>query len=330
MTTYSGVYAARVYSTSDPNHAGRIQMLIPQIYGTSPVKIWAPPLMKSPSLPVVGSVVWCLFQGGDPAYPTFLPQQAGGGGGAQGPTGPTGPQGPQGIAGPIGPTGVAGATGPVGPMGPTGATGPSGGPPGPTGSTGPTGPTGVGGPQGPTGPTGAGGPPGPTGATGATGAYGGPTGPTGPAGPPGATYVGLITSPTQAGSPYTITHNLNTANPIVQVWDAITGALIQAEITVVDVNHVSVTFNSTPPHNVNVVVAGGIPGGGGSQVLGFHYTQATAATTWVINHGLSFYPNVTVCDSTGQEIYPGGLTYPNATTVQLTFSAAVGGDAYLS
>lgn len=70
---FGGAYPAKVYSISDPNHANRIQMYIPQIFGAAPVKIWAPPLMAGGSPPSVGAVVWCLFQGGDPAYPTYLP-----------------------------------------------------------------------------------------------------------------------------------------------------------------------------------------------------------------------------------------------------------------
>jgi hypothetical protein len=39
---------------------------------------------------------------------------------------------------------------------------------------------------------------------------------------------------------------------------------------------------------------------------------------------------VSAVDSTGREMWPGAVDYPSATTVQLTFSAAVGGEAYLS
>jgi|SRR5215467_581756 len=173
-TTYPGVYPARVFSNSDPLHMNRVQLIIPQIFGTTPNRIWAWPLSDSPSPPDVGTQVWCMFQGGDATHPTYMPQQSGGGG----EPGPPGPQGPQ-----------------------------------------------------------------------------GPAGPQGPQGPPGT---------------------------------------------------------------------------GGTQTLSYVWSQATAATTWTITHGLSFYPNVTVVDSAGHEIYPGDLTYPNATTVQLTFSAAVGGTAYLS
>ena len=68
----------------------------------------------------------------------------------------------------------------------------------------------------------------------------------------------------------------------------------------------------------------------GVPALGYRHVQASAATTWSITHGLSFRPNVAAIDSTGQEIWPGAVSYPSDTTVQLTFSAAVGGEAYLS
>ena len=78
---YGGVYPAKVYSTADPNGTHRIQMYIPQVFGALPVKIWAPPCIPQGVVPAVGDIVWCLFQGGDPAYPTYLPKTAGTGGG---------------------------------------------------------------------------------------------------------------------------------------------------------------------------------------------------------------------------------------------------------
>jgi len=142
-----------------------------------------------------------------------------------------------------------------------------------------------------------------------------------------------LTNPTVAGSPYTITHNLNSLYPLVQLWDATNGQMLAAEIAIVDNNDVTVSFTATPPHSVNVVVGAGVGAGGATgaaQTLAYQYTQANAATVWTITHNLSFMPNVTVVDSTGREIWPGDVQYPNATTVQLTFSAAVGGFAYLS
>lgn len=62
----------------------------------------------------------------------------------------------------------------------------------------------------------------------------------------------------------------------------------------------------------------------------YRHVQATAATVWDIVHNLSFRPNVTAVDSTGREMVPGLVEYPAATSMRLTFSAAVGGEAYLS
>jgi hypothetical protein len=69
---------------------------------------------------------------------------------------------------------------------------------------------------------------------------------------------------------------------------------------------------------------------GPSQTVAYHHVQATAATVWNITHNLTFRPNVAAIDSTGREIWPGAVDYPSAIAVQLTFSAAVGGEAYLS
>jgi hypothetical protein len=81
----------------------------------------------------------------------------------------------------------------------------------------------------------------------------------------------------------------------------------------------------------------GPPGPAGPQgpagdpgVGAFRYVQATAATQWAIAHNLTFHPNVTAVDSTGREMIPGSIQYPDAANVLLTFSAAVGGEAYLS
>ncbi len=72
------------------------------------------------------------------------------------------------------------------------------------------------------------------------------------------------------------------------------------------------------------------PPTGPTGALAYRHVQATAAMTWSITHNLSFRPNVAVVDSTGREIWPGDVNYPSDVAVTLTFSAAVGGEAYLS
>lgn len=77
--------------------------------------------------------------------------------------------------------------------------------------------------------------------------------------------------------------------------------------------------------HVHVGATGGGPGG-----TGYTHVQAASSTIWNITHNLSFYPNIIVVDGSGGQIFPGSVTYVDATHMQLTFSANVGGKAYLS
>ena len=52
-------------------------------------------------------------------------------------------------------------------------------------------------------------------------------------------------------------------------------------------------------------------------------------TVWSITHNLGKYPSVTVISSAGEEIF-GELTFTNANAIQLTFSEAIAGTAYLN
>lgn len=61
----------------------------------------------------------------------------------------------------------------------------------------------------------------------------------------------------------------------------------------------------------------------------FVYPQLTASAVWVIAHGLGNFPSVTVLDSAGNTVF-GEITYTDANTVTLTFSAAFTGTAYLN
>ena len=61
----------------------------------------------------------------------------------------------------------------------------------------------------------------------------------------------------------------------------------------------------------------------------FTYHQQTAATTWTINHGLGFVPNVMTMDESGQEIM-GVVNSATTTTLVIQFSEPVTGYAYLS
>lgn len=72
----------------------------------------------------------------------------------------------------------------------------------------------------------------------------------------------------------------------------------------------------------------GIPGDS-SSALGYTHVQGTPSAIWVITHPLSYYPNITVVDSTGSEV-EGDVLYTSSTTLTVTFSGAFSGTAYLS
>ena len=55
----------------------------------------------------------------------------------------------------------------------------------------------------------------------------------------------------------------------------------------------------------------------------------TSNNQWIINHNLGKYPSVTVISNSGGEIF-GELTFTDTNTIQLNFSEAVEGNAYLN
>ena len=60
-----------------------------------------------------------------------------------------------------------------------------------------------------------------------------------------------------------------------------------------------------------------------------HY-QVAASMTWTVTHNLGFRPSVFAVDSAGEWIIPGATRYLDDNTVELVFSASVGGEAYCS
>lgn len=59
------------------------------------------------------------------------------------------------------------------------------------------------------------------------------------------------------------------------------------------------------------------------------FTQASAASTWVINHNLGKFPSVTIVDS-ANNVVVGYQVYNNNNQITLTFSAPFSGKAYLN
>lgn len=66
-----------------------------------------------------------------------------------------------------------------------------------------------------------------------------------------------------------------------------------------------------------------------ANTMSYTHVQGTPANPWVIDHPLSFRPNVTVVDSTGRQV-EGDVVYTDVDTVTVGFSGAFSGTAYLS
>lgn len=63
--------------------------------------------------------------------------------------------------------------------------------------------------------------------------------------------------------------------------------------------------------------------------LAYIWTQNDPLDTWLIQHNLGFFPAVTVVDSGGTTV-EGTVRYIDDDAVEVTFTSAFGGNAYLS
>jgi len=105
------------------------------------------------------------------------------------------------------------------------------------------------------------------------------------------------------------------SNLVVDALDDRSNVVTATEIT----THIAATDN---PHAVTYQQVG-------ASAATFTHTQNAASNQWVINHNLDTYPSVTVVDSGGNVVY-GDVRYVSSNTVQLEFTAAFSGKAYLN
>lgn len=103
----------------------------------------------------------------------------------------------------------------------------------------------------------------------------------------------------------------------------VTVEVAQPQITVQPISPV-VTVESLSPEIT--VTASGPPGPSGGSVA---ITQSAPLSTWVLTHGLGYYPSVHIIDSLGRTVIA-PVSYPTLQTVQITFTAPFSGTAYLS
>lgn len=63
--------------------------------------------------------------------------------------------------------------------------------------------------------------------------------------------------------------------------------------------------------------------------VAYHHTQSLSSNTWVIEHNLGFYPNITTMDSAGT-VVEGELQHLSKYRLRAIFSAPISGQAFLS
>jgi hypothetical protein len=67
----------------------------------------------------------------------------------------------------------------------------------------------------------------------------------------------------------------------------------------------------------------------GAQDKDHRHNQTSASSTWVINHNLNKYPNVTAFDSAGSQAI-GSIVFNSKNQLTITFSASFSGTAYVN
>jgi len=134
----------------------------------------------------------------------------------------------------------------------------------------------------------------------------GPAGPPGPPGPPGET--GAQGPPGQDGT--------GTGTGTDEVW-------IGPDDPIVLHPTIELWVDSDDD-------SGGSGGGGGTGgAVAYVHNQGTVAASWLIEHNLSFFPNVTVIDSSGATC-EGDVAHIDNDTLTIQFSGGFTGTAYLS
>ena len=136
---------------------------------------------------------------------------------------------------------------------------------------------------------------------------------------PGYT-VNLVQS--TAASTWSFVHNLNSRNPLVQVYDSTYKQIIPNEIVAMDSATVEIRFEYSQS---GYAVASN---GGGLYITGStsRIVQSAAATTWSFNHQLNTkYPAFEVYDSNDNVIIPAGIKAIDTDNAELYFAVPTTG-----
>ena len=117
---------------------------------------------------------------------------------------------------------------------------------------------------------------------------------------------GLTVAFTQsvAATTWSFTHNLNTRNPLLQVYDSTYHQIVPLEIIGSDPNQATIYFDA-PESGFAIASNGGTLTVNGSTA---RLNQTVAATTWSFQHNLATkYPNFIIYDSADDVVIPAGI-----------------------
>jgi hypothetical protein len=127
-----------------------------------------------------------------------------------------------------------------------------------------------------------------------------------------------------AAATWSFDHNMNTRNPIVQVYDSTYKQIIPNDIVGTSVNTAEIRFDYATTGYVVMSNGGGLYVTGSTSML----TQTSAATTWSFTHNLnSKYVNFEVYDSNDYVIIPAGIRVIDTNNSELHFAGATAGKA---
>jgi hypothetical protein len=120
-----------------------------------------------------------------------------------------------------------------------------------------------------------------------------------------------------AATTWSFTHNLNTRNPLLQVYDSTNSQIIPFAVIGSDPNQATIYFD-TAESGFAVASNGGTLTVSGSTA---RLDQTTSAVTWSFTHNLATkYPNFEIWDSNDDIVIPAGIHAVNDMTAEIYFA----------
>lgn len=122
-----------------------------------------------------------------------------------------------------------------------------------------------------------------------------------------------------------VSHNFNTRNIIVSVYDTAYNQLIPLTVNVSNLNTVRVTFSSATSGHVVVAKGGHIVSGSSSSET--YKAVLNGSNTYAVTHNLAEdYPLVQVYDSSRAQVIPSSVVSNNNNRITISFSANFNGN----